>query len=375
MRNWLAVLSTFIVLAPLAPAQDAVVKVGAFVSLTGEHSVYGTELEKGLKLARDEINEQGGIQGRTLEFIIRDDASEPAGAIKAVLDLLRREKVAAVIGGTVSNLALAGAQVCQREKTVMIAPFATNPAITATGEYIFRISFDDRYQAEAMARFAARELGLKRVVILKNVSNPYSSDLARFFADSFKKLGGRVLKVLEYDQNTVQFVDLLSPLAEIPPGYGVYLPGYDMDTSRIVKTLAKMQRTPILLGADTWDSRHLLQLTGADFHRGYYTTLYDAGIRTERNQAFVRRFQKMYGQPPTPDAEAAYDAVKVLAAALARVEGPITSEKLRVALSRVSYEGPAGKIRFDAHGNSLRDVVLMRIRNGKRSLFKLYGAR
>lgn len=375
MKAMISLILMGIFICTAAFPQENPIRVGAFVSLTGPHKVYGVELQRGLELALEEINAGGGVRGRSLELIIRDDQSNPGVAIKNALDLIRKEQVMAIIGGAVSELALAGAQACQREHRVMLAPFATNPAITATGDFIFRISFDDRFQADIMARFAYNELKINKVVILKNVSNPYSSDLARFFEEQYISLGGKVLKVIEYDANTVQFQDLLQSLPQIKDLFAIYLPGYDIDTARIVKTLRKLNIDVTLLGADTWDSRELLKLAGTDFHKGYYTTLYDASIPNKLNQNFVARFREKYNVPPTPDAVAAYDALQVLTQALRSAEGALNPVALKEALKKVKYEGPSGRIIFDAQGNTRRDAVIMQIKDGQRSLYKLYGSR
>ncbi len=349
------------------------IPIGVVTSLTGVHSVYGIEIKRGLELALEEINAQGGVKGRPLRLIIQDDGSDPSRAGKMTRTLIEKEHVPALIGGAVSDIALAIASVCQREKTVFMTPFSTNPAITKIGNFIFRISFNDMSQAEVMARFAYEQLKLTKTVVMKNTSNSYSTTLAEAFKREFTKLGGTVLNVFEYDETTVDFRPLIEPLKKIEGKFGLYLPGYDIDTVRVLKTLVRMNLKPILLGGDTWDSKKLLDIAGTDFYNGYYTTLYDWSLDTEKNKVFVSSYKEKYGATPSPDAEAAYDALHILAAAM-NMAPSLNSDAIRRTLPAVQYEGPSGKITLNPDGEANRDVLVMHIQNGKRRLHTLFGA-
>ena len=357
---------------PISAEQPAPVRIGAVLSLSGTGRTYGQANRMGLMLAVEEINAAGGVRGRPVELIIRDDGSEPRKAMAAALELIQRHRVIAIIGGTTSDVARSIARVCDRNRTIFITPFATHPEITRGHRYVFRVSFSDVEQARTMAEFARRDLRVRSVVILNNIASIYSSSLSQAFRDQFTQRGGQILRMINYTPDTRDFAQLLRPLQTIPdrPVY-IYLPGGILDTIRIVMALRKMQIPVVLLGADTWDSEELLQRLGPAFQEAYYTTLYHPDLRIPENRTFLQHFRARFQQPPMPDAVAAYDAVQILSRALATVP-EWTADTVRDALLHIDYRGPSGQIRFRPSGDALRDVVVLKIVRGRVHFHKLF---
>jgi branched-chain amino acid transport system substrate-binding protein len=355
-----------------APTSPEPVRIGALFSLTGPNQDYGQANRNGVLLAVDEIQRTQGIRGRPVEIVWGDDTSQPRQALAIADRWIRERRVVAIIGGTTSEVAQPVAALCQRTSTIYVAPFATHPDITRNTTYVFRVSFSDVDQARVAATFARRELQAETVWVLRNASSTYSTYLSDAFRREFEAQGGRVEGVRVYDETTTDFKPVLLPLKEKAPERAfIYLPGHATDTVRIVWTLAQMGISAVLLGSDTWDAEVIFQKTGPNFRLGYYTTLYHSDLPGEKNQAFVRSYTQRFQKPPTADAEAAYDAVHILAAAL-RKASTWDADSLRQALLSIDYEGPAGRIRFRPSGDSDRDVVIIRIENGVPRLHRLF---
>src|SRR4029077_19877100 len=105
-------------------------------------------------MAIDEINTAGGLLGKKIELLWEDDQSKDGESATAVKKLISSDKVAAILGEVASKRSLEAAQICQQYKVPQISPSSTNPKITQTGDYIFRVCFIDPFQGTVMANFA-----------------------------------------------------------------------------------------------------------------------------------------------------------------------------------------------------------------------------
>ncbi len=123
----------------------------------------------------------------------RRRSGQPGAAATVVNKLTRQDKVVAIIAGGASGNSLAAGPNAQSAKVPMISPSSTNPAVTQTGDYIFRACFIDAFQGEVMAKFADNSLQAKKAAIMLDFNSPYSRGLTEFFELSFAKLGGRIV--------------------------------------------------------------------------------------------------------------------------------------------------------------------------------------
>src|ERR1700682_2279832 len=160
-------------------AQDIV--VGEFASLTGSEATFGINSSNGVELAKQEINNSGGLlAGRKIKIIVEDDQSKPGQPSSAVKKLIANDKAIAIVGEIASSRSLEAAPICQEAKIPMISPGSTNPRVTEAGDYIFRVCFIDPFQGTVMAKFALDTLHAKKVCILTDVRNDYSVGLTKY---------------------------------------------------------------------------------------------------------------------------------------------------------------------------------------------------
>ena len=128
--------------------------VGEFASLTGKEATFGISSHEGTVLAIEELNNGGGVLGKKLKLITEDNQSKPGESANAVNKLIAQDGVVAILGEVASVRSLEAAPICQQNKVPMISPSSTNPKVTETGDYIFRVCFIDPFQGTVMANFA-----------------------------------------------------------------------------------------------------------------------------------------------------------------------------------------------------------------------------
>ena len=177
------------------------IKIGAFLSLTGATSAYGISASNAIKLATDETNRNGGIDGKQIELEIEDDQSNTQEVPGIVNHLIKEHKVHALIAEPVSTEAMMAAPIAQQNQIVMISSASVKPELTMQGDYIFRACFISSTEGEAIAKFAVDQLKAKKVAIILDDKNDYAVVLAGFFADSFKKRGGQIVSEQKYEAN------------------------------------------------------------------------------------------------------------------------------------------------------------------------------
>ena len=289
-------------------SRDAI-RVGHFASLTGDTATFGQSADRGMQLAIQEINAAGGVLGRPLELISEDDRSVTEEARSAAQKLLQRDGVVALLGEVASSRSLAAAPEAQRARIPMISPASTNPKVTEVGDYVFRACFIDPFQGAVMARFAAQELGARRVAILLDYKQDYSVGLADYFRRTFKELGGEIVADERYTGGDIEFRAQLTTIRAAKPD-AIFVPGYYTEVGLIAKQARELGIDVPLLGGDGWDSEKTLEIGGAAVEGYYFSTHYSADAESPKVQEFVRRYRESYGAVPDAMAALGYDTAQ-----------------------------------------------------------------
>lgn len=341
------------------------IRIGFFGDLSGPTFNFGQSAFNGVLLAVSEINQAGGINGRKIDVVIEDDRGSPEDAAQKTAKLIDQDKVIAIVAGGTSGNSRAAAPKAQASHVPLISPSSTDPAVTQTGDYIFRACFVDSFQGEVMARFAANTLQAQKAAILFDFNSPYGRGLSDYFKLSFTKLGGRIVAEPSYSQGDADFKGQLSMIRAAEPDV-IYIPGYYGDVASIAKQARMIGLTQPLLGGDGWDAPELWQLGGDALNGAYISTHYSVDNPSPAIQAFVEGYKQRYGNL-LPDAHAAlaYDATRILADAITRA-GTTDSAKLREALAQTKdFAGITGVISMDAERNAVKPAVVLRLEDLK----------
>jgi branched-chain amino acid transport system substrate-binding protein len=339
------------------------VRIGAIVSRTGAAGEYGEQIARGFDLAVSEINAAGGVDGRRLELVYRDDSTNPQMGLAAAVELVEKERVAVVLGPVSSTVTLRVAPYCERRRVVIVSPSAGAPEITEAGEYVFRTYPSELLEGVSMAEFA-RDLGLDRVGILA-VDNPYGSSLTRVFEGRFQDVGGSIVLVrtfVEGDEASraaaVQAMVLAAPR-------GVYVPAYTADVAAVVSLLRAAGQKPLVLGSSAVTS-DLVRLAGSAAENAVIPRAsFDPDTSDPAAMSFVSAYRARYGEPPDVFGAHAYDAVEMLAEA-ARRAGSWRADELRQALLSIdNHDGASGRMAFDKNGDVVQYPRLFVVRRGQ----------
>lgn len=344
---------------------QATIKVGEYASLTGKEAAFGESSHRGTVLAIEEANAAGGVLGRKIELISEDNQTKTGESATIVKKLITRDKVVAVLGEVASSRSLEGALMCDRLKVPMISPSSTNPKVTETGQYIFRVCFVDSFQGRCLAKFAKEDLKAKNVALVTSVSSAYSVGLAKYFKEQFVASGGKVVIEQRFSEGDKDFKAQLTAIKAAAPD-AIFVPSYYTEAALICKQARDLGLNVPIFGGDGWEAPELVSIGGKSVEGTYYTTHYSPEVPTPEVKSFVQRFKARW-DGDTPDAMAAlgYDSAAVLIDAIKRA-GSSEPAKIRDALAATKdLPGVTGRTTMDAHRNATKPAVVIAVRDGK----------
>ena len=238
------------------------VRIGVFMSLTGDTANFGISSTNGIKMAADEVNNTGGINGKQIDLLVQDDRSDASEAATIVTKFVTQDQVHAILGEVASSRSIAAAPIAQNAKIPMFTPSSTNPEVTKKGDFIFRSCFIDPVQGAAIAQFGARTLNAKRGALMVDRKNDYSTGLEKVINDVFTRLGGQIVVTQSYQAADQDFNAQITSIKGANPDV-IFVPGYYGDVGLFAKQARDKGITVPIVGGDGWDSPSLYQIGGA----------------------------------------------------------------------------------------------------------------
>ncbi len=315
--------------------------------------VWTDEEFKQAQYAIEDLNPDNTLMGKPIELLKFESTKTAIGGKLAAQKAVEAGVIAAIVIST-SSPSLAMAPVFQEARIPMINAWASNPLVTLEGDYIFRVTFTDPFQARIMSNFAVQDLRAKKAVILTNTGNKYSLALAQLFRQHFQQQGGQILWEGKYGDQTTDFKDLLGNVKTLQPDT-VYIAGASRDAGFIIKQARGMGISISFLGSDTWDDVN--KYGGEAVNGSYYSEAWHPDGATETLKALAKRYEKKYAKQPEP---LVYDAMALLfdsvhranSLELARIRDAIASTK--------DFEGATGNITLDENGDPLKSMVILK---------------
>jgi len=339
------------------------VKIGVFMSMTGDTANFGISSTNGIKMAADEINKAGGINGKQVELDVQDDRSDPSEAATIVTKFVTQDAVHAILGEVASSRSIAAAPIAQNAKIPMLTPSSTNPEVTKKGDYIFRSCFIDPVQGAAIAQFAARTLGKKRAGIMVDRKNDYSTGLEKFISATFTKLGGEMVVTQSYQAGDQDFNAQLTSIKGSDPDV-IFVPGYYGDVALIAKQARDKGISVPFVGGDGWDAAQLYAIGGKALNGSFFSNHYSPYDTDPKVQKFVADYKARYNVIPDALAATAYDAARIMFDAIKRANS-LDGKAIRDALAATKdFPGVTGIVTFNENRDAVKPIVMIEIKDG-----------
>ena len=352
---------------PATPTAEAI-KIGANVELSGAVASYGSNSLEGMQLAVAQVNAAGGVLGRNLEIVVKDNKSEGAEST-SVAAALANEGIVVQLGPLISGSVSATIPILTEQQIPVIGPASTAANVTVDKDgvvydYAFRVCFIDDFQGTLMAQFAL-ESGYLTAAIYKDNSSDYGKGLAAAFKASFEAGGGSIVAEEGFASEDKDFRATLNSIKGKNPEF-IYVPGYYQEVSLLIKQARELEIAAPIGGCDGWDSPTMVEVAGADaLNNTYFTNHYSSEDTDAKVVDFVAAYKAKYNDK-TPDSFAAlgYDAVMITVEALNQA-GEVDSIKLKDALSGITdFQGVTGNMTIDEKHNPIKAGVIIEFVDG-----------
>lgn len=335
--------------------------IGVITPFTGHLSYLGEATKQGLELAKDEINQAGGIHGKKIELIYEDTQSEPKTAVTAVNKLISIDKVPVVIGDITSAATLAVAPIVERNKVVLFANGASSPKVREAGDYVFRNWNSDDFEARVMANFAFQKLGLRKAAIIY-INDDYGLGLKSAFEKYFQQKGGLIVTSMSYEPDEINFRSHLLKIR----GLGidaVYLVGFPRELGRLVKQSQELKIKTQFLSSVGVESQEFLDLAGEAANGIIFTApSFNTESSSQLIKEFVVNFKERYGKVPDVVSATSYDALNIVVNAIR--DGGYNTKGIKQALYNTkNFPGVSGITTIDEYGDVSKPVSIKVIKN------------
>lgn len=346
--------------------------VGAIISESGAAGSHGKMVRKGMELAAEEINAAGEVGTLILQF--HDDASNAQAGAQIAREMVEGGGISAIIGPVSSPVALEVADIADEAKVPMLSPSASSPELSDKGMYIFRNFPSDVLEGNAMAGFA-REIGLETVAIFAS-DDAYGRGLRNIFTEKFESKYRKVVGNFDYiPGDTSKLEELIASAKELDPN-GIYVVGFEDDVLAILQGLEQAGCKSVLMSTSAITQR-VIQQAGSAAEKMVYSVpaAWDpASTDNPKVSEFVEAFKAKYGEDPDIYAAHGYDAVKLVAAAVAS-EGGSHPQNVYIGLTGLrDFEGAAGRTEFDKNGDVTRFPKLYVVSDGRAVPFDSYSS-
>lgn len=328
------------------------ITIGALVPDTGPATTYGRSVRQGIELAAEQINAAGGVGGsRQLMVEFRDTQTDPQAAAAALEELAQLD-VPAIVGPGASNVALQIVDDAADLGVVLVSPSASNPQLTQQGgQWFFRVYPSDVVEGARMADFCRQEAWSRIGIVAAN--DPHGQDIADIFTNRFEA-GVREV-VFREDVDTIgddEVSRILEAVEETSP-QAIYVATYQDLFADLLQRLGEPEQRPVILGTSALTAK-VIDMAGPAAEGVVFPQLFCAGCTDDPEiQEFVSAFEEKFGEMPDTYAAHAYDAVRVIVAALEQVP-VVNADEVKSQLTRIEYQGITGKIDFNV---ATHDVV------------------
>ena len=348
-----------------------VFKIGSIGPVTGAAAIYGEAVKNGAELAINEINEAGGINGIKIEFNFQDDENDPEKAVNAY-NTLKDWGMQALLGTVTSAPCVAVGNEAQADNMFLLTPSGTAVECVQY-DNAFRVCFSDPMQGLECAKYISDNALAKKVAVIYDSSDVYSTGIYNSFAAEAKKDGLDIVAAEAFTAESKTDFSVQLQKAKDAGAELVFLPFYYSEAALVLQQAAGMNYAPIFFGCDGMDG--ILGVDGFDPANAQNLMFLSPFTPTSTDEMvveFVKNFEEEFGHTPIQFAADAYDGVYALKAAMEKAEvTPDMSasdicDALKGAMTEITINGVTAKnLTWEASGEPSKEPMVVKIENGE----------
>lgn len=348
--------------------------IGGIGPTTGATAIYGTAVKNGAQIAVDEINAAGGINGKQIEYRFEDDQNDAEKAVNAY-NTLKDWGMQMLVGTTTTAPCIAVAGKTASDNLFQITPSASAPYVLSSGNgNIFQVCFTDPNQGIASAQYIAENKLAKKIGIIYDSSDVYSSGIEEKFEAEAKDKGLQIVSKAAFTADSKTDFGTQLQKAKDAGADLLFLPIYYQEASIILKQADTMGYKPKFFGVDGMDGILTVENFDTKLAEGVMLlTPFAADAKDKAVQNFVKTYKEKYKDTPNQFAADSYDAVYALKAAIEESKAtPDMSasdmcDALKGAMTKIKMQGLTGGkdgLTWNESGEVTKSPKAVIIKNG-----------
>lgn len=341
------------------------VKFAVLAPITGNYAEFGTAFKVATKMAADEINAAGGVNGRQIVLDVYDTKGDAAESSDIARQLVEQEDVVGVIGDFSSTACMANAPIFGDAGLVQLSPTASHSDFTPMNDYMFSIMGRTDDESRFFISSLVKEYKQKDNIGIVYVNTDWGNQCNSSMMDQADIDGLTVVADEPYTEGEMDFTNVLNKVKNQNPDLLVLIM-QTVDCANALNTLAQMgwEIETVCQGASA--STQVIELAGENAEGLCSTTSFFIDETVPEEKAWLDQFVAEAGFSPTVHAAVAYDSVYVMAEAAKSCGDDITRQGIRDGLAGLGeYMGFTGPIEFDETGAIFRKVLIVQIEDGK----------
>jgi branched-chain amino acid transport system substrate-binding protein len=358
-------LSLALLVVSCAPHAQEPIRIGFIGALTGPVAPIGEPARNAVALAVDEINTNGGINGRKLEVIYEDGQCDPKTATSAAQKLYQLDNVPVILGGHCTPETLAIASVAEANHRIVLASASSGPAVRDAGDYVFRTTPTNTQQGTLLARLVYTQ-GYRNAAVITEETT-FAQPIADAFIAEFTALGGTITTYEHYKSSDTEVATQITKMQTSGADAVFYAAQSKAKALMLLEAFNEAHIDATIYGNDpteTVSDNPLAQ--GIIFGYPYYDE------NSPQYQAFVQKYKQRYNVSRISYeyyAAESYDAVYLIKDALEHGgEDPTAIKNYLYTIK--NYEGASGPISFDDHGDVTKTFSARQVVNNKSVLYE-----
>ena len=349
------------------------IKLGAILSITGAGGVYGPQSRDGMKLAVDQINKAGGVNGATIDLTVNDDASLKAQSAQLAQTMIQQDLDLALLGPTLSNSAVGVHPLAESLKTPILAVSTTgihivpdcNFPAAAACKYVFRDSLGEQTAIPDNIKSYAADKHPSTGVLLVAQDDKFSSDGGKIVQDTVGQYGINLLAVIKFSKAESDLSPYVTQAVQKKPDV-IFITSLGGIPAKIMSEARKLGWTGQFLGGNGFNTATVSKQAGADGMGARSASAWYIGNTFASNADFVNAYKAAYGKDPDQFSAQGYTAIKIIADSAKRANLTFSDlagdrDKLRAAMETVKIDSPLGPFQFTADHDVKQTVWIIQM--------------
>jgi branched-chain amino acid transport system substrate-binding protein len=340
--------------------EQKTIKIGFIGPMTGDLASYGQSLKNSVEMATNEINNNGGINGKKLEVIYEDADCGGPEALTAAQKLIEINQIKVILGSDCSGSFLSEAPLANEKKVIIFSSFASSPDITIAGDYVFRNMISDIQSGKD----AADMIPKKKIAILTE-NTDYALALEKVFKNRILETGKEIVLREVYNQNEKDYRTQILKIKEKNPEAIFINAQSGVSGGLAAKQIREYGITVPIYSATIFSGADALETAGSAAEGIVFVDAPGLSKTNSKAVEFLERYNSFYGEPANEYlVGASYDRVYILSQALKKCSE--NTECIKNYLYSTSYSGTIGNYKFDENGDVVGlSYILKKVVNGK----------